>query len=100
MRQRCVVFLDLFNLYNDAIFRELETLLRFIVGGRNLNIIYVDDNVLMADSERKLHGAIDRVEQESQTKGLKINYKKTENMVTSMKKCRRYEIQIEYVNIK
>lgn len=55
VKQGCVFSLDLFNLYKEAVLRELEVLLRFVIGGHNLNNIrYVDDIVLIADAEGKL----------------------------------------------
>lgn len=56
IRHGCIFSSDLFNLRCKTILSELENLSGFIIGGYNLNLIirYVDDTVLMADSEKKL----------------------------------------------
>lgn len=56
VKEECIFKPDLINLYSNAFLRDLDldVLPGFIVGGLNLNnIIYADDNVLMADTERK-----------------------------------------------
>lgn len=54
VRQGRVFSPDLFNLYNEAILRELELLPGFIISGHNLNNIrYANYTVLMEDTEKK-----------------------------------------------
>lgn len=49
--------MDLFDLYSIVIWRKLELLPGFIVGGHNLNNIgYADDTAFLADTERKTAG--------------------------------------------
>lgn len=57
VRQGCVFSPDLFSL-NDAILRELETVLGFIIDGPNLNNIrYTNGTVLVAVSVEKNYRA-------------------------------------------
>ncbi|GFN78611.1 hypothetical protein PoB_000511700 [Plakobranchus ocellatus] len=49
------------------------------------NLRYVDDTVLIADSEETLQKILTAVAEESEKKGLQLNAKKTECMVISKK---------------
>ena len=56
------------------------------VGGQNFNNLrYADDTVLIAESENELQSILETVLKESEMKGLDLNVKKTESMVTSKK---------------
>ena len=79
---------DLFNYYSELIPRELEKESGLRIGGENItNLRYADDTVLLAESQEDLQRLLDRlVVAESERKGLSINCKKTESMVTSRKK--------------
>jgi ribosome-interacting GTPase 1 len=59
---------------------------RTSVAGNNLNNLrYADDTVMIAENERDLQALIDRVRQESEIKGLRLNKKKTQEIVISKK---------------
>lgn len=64
VRQGHIFSLDLFNVYNESIIRELDTLSEFMISGHNLNISYANDTVLMVDTERKLQNLLDRLVKE------------------------------------
>ena len=67
--------------------KALEDLVGVKVGGVNINNLrYVDDAVIIAESEEQLQQLMNVVEEESAKKGLKINMKKTETMVVTKKK--------------
>ena len=60
---------DLFNLYNERILRELETMPELVVGGSNINNLrYADDTVLIAKSEEQRQVVVDKVALESAKK--------------------------------
>ena len=51
--------------------------------GRNINNLrYVDDTILMAESEEKLKSFLMKVKEESEKIGLKLNIKKTKIMAS------------------
>ena len=53
------------------------------IAKRNINNLrYADDNTLMAESEEKLKSLLMRVEEESETPGLKLNIQKTKIMAS------------------
>ena len=47
------------------------------IAGRNINLGYVDDTTLMAESEEELKSLLMRVKEESEKSGLKLNIQKT-----------------------
>ena len=50
---------------------------------KNINSLrYADDTILMAESEEKLKSLLMRVEEESETPGLKLNIQKTKIMAS------------------
>src|SRR5215469_15418104 len=74
----------LFNLYSEMIMREIKELEERRLNGYNINNIrYADVTVLVADSEEKLQGLLNVLNDVSERKGLKINKSKTEVMVIS-----------------
>ena len=54
---------------------ELQTGIK--IGGKNINNLrYVDDTILVAETEEKLKSLLMRVKEESERAGLKLNMKK------------------------
>ena len=50
-RQGCVLSPNLFNLYTERVFREIDDMKGVNVGGVNINNLrYADDTVLLAES--------------------------------------------------
>ena len=82
IRQGCLLSPCLFNLYAEHIMRNAridELKARIKIGGRSIkNLRYVDDNTLMAESEKSL---LMRVK-ESEKAGLRLNIKKTKIMAS------------------
>eukprot|EP00112_Aurelia_sp_Birch-Aquarium-sp1_P026756 Seg970.1 transcript_id=Seg970.1/GoldUCD/mRNA.D3Y31 product="Retrovirus-related Pol polyprotein from type-2 retrotransposable element R2DM" pseudo=true protein_id=Seg970.1/GoldUCD/D3Y31 len=87
VRQGCILSPYLFNLYSENMIRmagleEIEHGIR--IGGRNINNLrYADDITLLAETEEGLKMLLNRVKQESEKVGLRLNIKKTKVMVTS-----------------
>ena len=55
-----------------------------LVAGRNINnLIYEDDQTLMAESEEELRNLLMKVKEESEKVGLKLNIQKTKIMASS-----------------
>ena len=53
--------------------------------GRNINNLkYADDTTLMAESKEKLKSLLMKVKEESEKAGLKLSFKKTKIMVSSL----------------
>ena len=84
VRQGCVLSPDLFNMYSELIFREIEEMRGISVGGVNItNLRYADDAVLMAYTPEDVQLMLDRLVRISESKGLLLNVKKTECMVVA-----------------
>ena len=84
VRQGCCMSPDFFNLYAEVIIREIKEEDGIKIGGKNINNIrYADDTVVIADSEEKLQNLLQRVNKESELRGIKINIKNTKIMVVS-----------------
>ena len=63
---------DLLNLYSEMIMRDFKELERIRLNVYNINnIIYADETVLAADSEKKLQGLLNVLNEVSEKKGLK-----------------------------
>ena len=53
------------------------------IAGRTINnLIYVDDNTLLAESEEDLKGLLMKVKEESENVGFKLNIQKTKIMAS------------------
>ena len=53
------------------------------IAGRTINnLIYVDDDTLLAESEEDLKGLLMKVKEESENVGLKLNIQKTKIMAS------------------
>ena len=76
---------DLFNYYSELILKNLEQERGLKVGHNITNILYADDTILIAESEKGLQRLLDVVVRESEKRGLSLTYKKTECMVISKK---------------
>ena len=60
-----------------------ETQAGIKIGRRNINNLrYADDTTLMAESEEELKSLLRKVKEESEKVGLKLNIRKTKNMVS------------------
>ena len=82
VRQGCVLSPDLYNLYSEIVFCNIQHLDGITIGGTNINNIrYADDTALLATSENKLQELIDQVVFHSENYGIAINTKKTECVV-------------------
>ena len=77
----------MFNLCAEHIIRnarldELQAQIK--IGGRNINNLrYIDDTILMAESEEELKSFLMRVKEESERRSLKLNVKKSKIMASS-----------------
>uniref|UniRef100_A0A8B9WI12 RNA-directed DNA polymerase n=1 Tax=Bos mutus grunniens TaxID=30521 RepID=A0A8B9WI12_BOSMU len=80
VRQGCILSPCLFNLYAEYIMRNAwleEAQAGIKIAGRNINNLrYVDDTILMAESEEKLKSLLMKVKVESEKVGLKLNIQK------------------------
>ena len=60
-----------------------ETQAGIKIAGRNINNLrYVDDTILMAESEEELKSLLMKVKEESEKVGLKLNIQKTKIMAS------------------
>ena len=76
----------LFNLYAEYIMRNTglqETQAAIKIAGRNINNLrYLDDTILMAESEEELKILLMKVKEENGKVGLKLNIQKTKIMAS------------------
>ena len=86
VHQGCILSPCLCNLYAEYIMRiagldEAQAEIR--IAGRNINNFrYVDDTILMAESEEELKSFLMKVKEESEKFGLKLNIQKTKIMAS------------------
>ena len=79
---------NLFNLYAKYIMWNAgldEAQAGIKIAGRNIsNLRYADDTTLMAESEEELKSLLNKVKEESEKVGLKLNIQKTKIMASSL----------------
>ena len=86
VRQGCILSPCLFNLYTEYIMRttgldEAQTGIK--IAGKNIsNLRYIDDAILMADSEEELKSLLMKVKEKSEKFGLNLNIQKTKIMAS------------------
>ena len=86
VRQGCVLSPLLFNIYTELIFRNFDQLKGTSIGGRNINNLrYVDDTVLVSDTQKDLQTLVTNAKEYSEEAGLSMNVKKIKTMVVSKK---------------
>ena len=87
VRQGCILFPCLFNLYVEYIMRNAgleEAQAGIMIARRNIdNIRHAGDTTLMAESEEELNSLLMKVKEESEKVGLKLNIQKTKIMACS-----------------
>ena len=104
VRQGCILSPILFNLYTAILFRAINSVEGIKIGGMNINNLrYADDTALLAESEQNLQNILNKVNEEGEKFGMRINVKKTKVMVVTksgMNKCNLYlgEKEIEQVD--
>ena len=86
VRQGCILSPCLFNLYAEYIMRNTgleEAQAGIKIAGRNINNLrYVDDTILMAESEEELKSLLMKVKEESEKVSLKLNIQKMKIMAS------------------
>ena len=86
VRQGSVLSPNLFNLYTEKIFREVEDMKGINIGGVNINNLrYADDTVLLAEGPMFLQALLTAVNEKGKPYGMKMNIIKTKSMVISRK---------------
>ena len=96
VRQGCVLSPLLFNIYTELIFRNFDQLKGTSIGGRNINNLrYVDDTVLVSDTQKDLLTLVTNAKEYSEEAGLSMNVKKTKTMVVSKKDEITTDIKID-----
>ena len=77
VRQDCILSPCLFNFYAEYIMRNTgleEAQAGIKISGKNMNNLrYVDDTALMAEIEEELKSLLNKVKEESEKLGLKLN---------------------------
>ena len=75
----CILSPCLFNLYAENIMRNArleETQVGIKIAGRNINLRYIDDTTLMAESEEELKSLLMKVKEESEKVGVSSTFRK------------------------
>ena len=87
VRQGCVLSPNLYNLYTEKIFREVEDMKGVNIGGVNINNLrYADDTVLLAEGPMFLQALLTDINEKGKPYGMEMNIVKTKSMVISRKK--------------
>ena len=88
LRQDCILPSCLFNLYAEYIMRNTgleEAQAEIKIAGRNINNLrYVDDTILMVESEEELKILLMKVKEESENVGLKFSILRSWHPVPSL----------------
>ena len=88
VRQGCVLSPNLFNLYTETIFREVEDMKGVDIGGVNINNLrYADDTVLLAEGSMFLQAVLTAVNEKGKPYGMDMNIIETKSMVISREKA-------------
>ena len=81
VHQGCILSPCLFNLYAEYIMQNSgldEAQAGIKIAGRNINNIrYADNTTLLAESEEELKSLLNKVKEENEKAGLKLNIQKT-----------------------
>ena len=84
VRQGCVLSPNLFNLYTEKIFREVEEMKGIVIGGENMNNMrYADDTALITECTLDLQELVTAVNEKGKPYGMEMNVIKTKTMVVS-----------------
>ena len=87
VRQGCVLSPNIFNLYTEKIFREVEDMKGVNIGGVNINNLrYADETVLLAEGPMFLQALLTAVNEKGKLYGMEMSIIKTKSMVISRKK--------------
>ena len=74
VRQGCVLSPNLFNMYTEKIFREIEGMKGVNIGGVNINNLrYADDIILLAESPMFLKALLTAVNEKDKPYGMEMN---------------------------
>ncbi|KAG1657347.1 putative uncharacterized transposon-derived protein F52C9.6 [Nymphon striatum] len=89
VRQGCILYPILFNLYSEKLIQEaLEERKGIKINGNNINNIrYADDTVLMTESQEDLQMMVNKLCEKCKEYGMALNAKKTKVMLMSKNKC-------------
>ena len=84
VRQGCVLSPNLFNLYTEKIFREVEDIKGINIRGVNINNLrYADDTVLLSEGPMFLQVLLTVVNEKGKPYGMEMNIIKTKSMMIS-----------------
>ena len=87
VRHGCVLSPNLFNLYTEKIFREVEDMKGVNIGGVNINNLrYADETVLLVEGPMFLQALLTAVNEKGKPYGMEMNTIKTKSMMISRKK--------------